>query len=132
MALKFVIKTSVGLLAFCFLVHNVAADWEKSSEDDVSRWYLDLAATEKQHNVPQFWAIEDRKALQGSDGWRSSRAQLEYDCANSLRRVLMLYLYSQPLATGDAFFWIDKPGRWHPIPGDRGSQKRRAAVCLRP
>lgn len=123
MAFKFVMKTFVGLLVFCCLVHNVAAGWEKSGEDDVSRCYLDLAAAEEQRNVPQFWAIEDRKALQGSDGWRSSRLLLEYDCANSQRWVLMPYFYSQPLATGGAFFRINKPGRWHPVPGDRDSQK---------
>jgi hypothetical protein len=93
------------LLMLCLQSSQVYAEWaqvkQQTTED--STLYADYSSIEHPGNTPTIWIIIDYNtvALSGS---RSTKIQLEFDCAAAQRRFTAYMTFTDHMAQGDHMY----------------------------
>ena len=78
------------------------AAWQFMTETDTERHYIDLSTIRASGNMRRAWTLVDWK-VPFSDGTRSIRAFIEYDCKEARSRMLDSTAFTGQMGTGDPF-----------------------------
>jgi len=120
------------LLALALLVCSgtACADWAPVGGTSKTEDYIDLATVQVTGNLRRVWTLHN--LLQpDSDGDRSYRSLLEYDCKNAIYRSLQGLFHSQPMAAGRMTGRTDAASPWRAVEAGSMSAAVMRLVCAR-
>jgi hypothetical protein len=127
----------IVLVALLAIVPGMAqADWVKVAETRDSIHYVDSATIRADGNLRQVWELQDF-ADKRSNGARSRRALIEYDCSAERRRALSIADHPEPMGGGTAFDTWTGQSDWNylaartgtNIPASAANRAIRRFVC---
>lgn len=97
------------------LSQNGFAEWSRLAEDEKgSTIYVDRTTLRQEGGGAQILSLTDYQSnqLAADISFRSSIAQLQYDCIGERMRVLRMALYSNQIGTGKQVHSDKKPRQW--------------------
>ena len=89
----------VVYLVLVFITTSVNAGWMNMEDTNNEVHYMDTDTIVSDGVLRKVWQLTDRKKA-GSDGVMSLRVLLEFDCSAETYRLLEIFAYSKPMATG--------------------------------
>ena len=119
---------SIVLLICLFPVSSLVAKWTHIIDGYLGSVYLDFKTLDKNKNIITVWQLQNF-TKQDAYGVRSRRLLVEFNCLNSVRRVVYLSAHSEQMAQGNVKFISNKSGKWEqPLPNSLG-EKVFTAAC---
>ena len=111
-------------------VSPLAGKWTHVTDGYLGSVYLDFKTLDKKKNITTIWQLQNfsKKDIHGV---KSRRLLVEFNCLNSIRRVIYLSAHSEQMAQGNVKFINAKVGNWEqPLPKSIG-EKVFVAACSR-
>ena len=113
----------------CFFCVASHAEWSLfHTADDKSQFFLDPETLIVLDGFKRIWILNefDQANLQGTKSFRSIE---EYDCVQSLSRVMQIAAFKGSMATGQLLAKQHGNGLWKPIESASVEEMIREKVC---
>ena len=124
-------KKLLLLLSFFFCVSSHAQWTLFHTAEDKSQFFLNPETLLVVDGNKRIWILNEF-AQANAQGTRSFRSIEEYDCVNSLSRVMQIAAFNGPLATGQLLAKQHGSGQWKPIEAGSVEEIIREKVCSPP
>lgn len=129
----FVLWLGLGLLSQSGCAQ--AAKWELVAQNNTGFYYLDPGSAQSESDRKTVWTVLDYREMQSlRDGsrYRSSHAQMQFNCKSSQARIVHLSHYSGPMLGGALVQQQGLLQEWLDIESASPVQRIAARVCPRP
>ena len=120
----------LSLLLLCTVVH--AATWSSAGLHDLGLYYYDSASIEHQGDRRRAWTMLDyRDAQKNKQGqsFKSTRAQMEFDCKDKRVRALTVSFHSGSRLSGEVLVSEGVFQDWMGVPPSTPMANIMKAVC---
>lgn len=87
-------------LVFIMFATPVCAGWMNMEETDDEIQYIDPDTIVREGELRKVWQLSDRKKA-NKDGVMSLRVLVAFHCSGDAYRLLEMFAYSKPMATGE-------------------------------
>ncbi len=129
-------RAGVGACLFglvgLFLAQAHAAKWELVAQANAGFYYIDPRSIETDGDRRRAWTVldyrEDQK-LQDGSRYRSTHAQVQFNCKARLARLVHLSYYSGPMMEGKVVLRQGMLQEWFEIEAGSPMQRMGAKVC---
>ncbi len=124
------------LLLACWLVgmNAFAVNWTSAGLHDLGIYYYDASTIEHQGDRHRAWTMLDyrdpQKNKQGQS-FKSTRAQMEFDCKDKRVRALTVSFHSGPKLSGEVLVSEGVLQDWMAVPPGTPMTQIMKAVCAR-
>ena len=123
------------LLACCLIGMNAfAVNWTAAGLHDLGIYYYDSSSIEHQGDKRRAWTMLDyrdpQKNKQGQS-FKSTRAQMEFDCKDKRVRALTVSFHSGPKLSGEVLVSEGVFQDWMAVPPGTPMTQIMKAVCAR-
>ena len=121
---------SLSLLLLCTVAQ--AANWSSAGLHDLGVYYYDNASIEHQGDRRRAWTMLDyREAQKNKQGqsFKSTRAQMEFDCKDKRVRALTVSFHSGTRLTGEVLVSEGVFQDWMGVPPATPMANILQAVC---
>lgn len=109
-----------------------AANWFYVTESSVASNYIDTQSIRIEGERRRVWQMSDRK-VNGTNGSRSSRSLVEYDCKEARSRFLQGVNFTGQEASGNIVSMTNEASQWSYVdPGTTGELLFQAACKFVP
>lgn len=124
--------TLAGCLCLASSASVFAARWELVAQSNTGFYYIDPRSIEAEGDRKKVWTVldyrEDQKLHEGAR-YRSTHAQLQFNCKARLARLVHLTYYSGPMMDGKAVLRQGMLQDWFEIEPGSPTQRMAAKVC---
>ena len=121
---------SLSLLLLCSVAH--AANWRSAGLHDLGIYYYDSSSIEHQGDHRRAWTMLDyRDAQKNKQGqsFKSTRAQMEFDCKDKRVRALTVSFHSGSRLSGEVLVSEGVFQDWMGVPPSTPMANILKAVC---
>jgi hypothetical protein len=100
------------------LSSHALAQWVRVSSSQQSVFYIDARKSQRVGNNVMIWVLRDHKAMQPANGLavRSSKDQIEVDCAGRRIRRIFSSDHGRPMGNGPMLHSEHGPMSWNAAP----------------
>lgn len=113
-------------LSLCAL--QAHAMWMTVMRNEVASVYMDSSAIVKMGQLKRVWVVYDLNQPD-SDGQRSVKSYIEYDCAEGTYRTISASSHAQPMGNGPVLKALPVPGQPKPVTQDALSRQVYGFAC---
>jgi len=127
-------RSAAALVVALCCVHPcaLAAKWELVAQSNNGFYYIDPRSVETSADRKTAWTVLDHRELQGlRDGtrYRSTHAQVQFNCKANLARIVHLSYYSGAMLAGSQVHQQGMLQEWFELEAGSPMKRVAAKVC---